>query len=82
VPGHNRIEALDIEIAIVDLMPTRTQGLDDLLAQGCDKTRFNWMSVKDPNAHRLTPPLREPAPLEPGKIASHATIDNLGQPDL
>src|SRR5580700_10764275 len=38
LPRHHRIEALRIEIAIVDLVPLRAQDLEDFRVQGCGET--------------------------------------------
>jgi hypothetical protein len=47
LPAQDRVEPLNIEVAIVDLVPVRTQGVDGPLTQGCDKTRLDGMGVDD-----------------------------------
>ena len=67
LPRHHRIEALGVEIAIVDLMPPGAQGPDQLRMQGGGETRLNRVSEQHQNAHANSALRRARPCLEDGK---------------
>jgi hypothetical protein len=42
---QNRIEAFRVEIAVVDLVPSRPQGLDDLAMQSRAEADGDWIGI-------------------------------------
>jgi hypothetical protein len=48
--GHHRIEAFGVEVAIVDLMGARTQGLDDGRMQAGAEAHLDGMGEQDQHA--------------------------------
>jgi hypothetical protein len=52
--GENRVEALGIEIAVVDLMAGGFQALDRLPVEGSTIALFDGMRMKDENPHEAS----------------------------
>jgi hypothetical protein len=42
---QNRIEAFRVKIAVVDLVPSRPQGVDDLAMQGRVEADGDWIGI-------------------------------------
>ena len=67
LPRHHRIEAFRIKIAIVDLVASRAQDLDDLRVHGRAEARLDRMGEQHQDAQRRSALRRAGPRLEAGK---------------
>ena len=52
---QNRIEAFRVKIAVVDLVASRPQGLDDLAMQSRAEAGDDWIGIYNQDSQRRSP---------------------------